>query len=230
MSDKFSYYDVIANIVPGLITLGLMIWLFGFFDITFAFNTSEILGVGLGLAVAYAIGHVLQALSSFLQPIYFYLWGGRPSDNLLSGRNSMLGGGRDQIVAQLKESFRINNKTDDEEYSEIFTRAMSLVSAEKIGRVEAFNASYAFHRALLTTAWILASVLTVIVITSALNLVSLPESNEPLLIITVLGWCAAIVEFFRARQRGYYYAKEVIYLSYHYLTIMGGCNGKSSSH
>lgn len=46
MNDKFSYYDVIANIVPGFILLGLLIWLFGVFGIYFSFNSSEILGVG----------------------------------------------------------------------------------------------------------------------------------------------------------------------------------------
>lgn len=230
MDENFSFYDVIANIVPGLLAVGLLIGLFDVFGVFFVFNFPEIFGVALGLAVAYASGNVLQALSSFLEPVYFILWGGKPSENLLSGRNRMLGSYRGEICARLKKSFEIESKDEAEENKEIFTRAMALVNAEKIGRAEAFNASYAFHRALLTTALIIATCLSVIVCLSVIDLVSLSENEQSMVIIMILAWAGGLVEFFRARQRGYYFAKEVIYLSYHHLTTSGGTNAKSSSH
>ena len=231
MNDKYSYYDFLANIIPGLLVLAVLIWLFNVLKISFEFETADILGVGIGLAVAYSFGHVIQAISSFLQPIYYYLWGGMPSDNLLSGKSNMLGEYRSQIVRQLKDGLGIeSSESATSEYKEVFSRAMAVVNSEKIGRVEAFNASYAFHRALLTSTWILSSVLTIILILAYLNGLSLNENGSAIAIVMILGWASVIIEFFRTRQRGYYFAKEVIYCAYYHLTKSGGRDVKSSSH
>ncbi len=231
MNDKYSYYDFLANIIPGLLVLSVLIWLFNVLKINFEFKTAEILGVGIGLAVAYSLGHVIQAISSFVQPIYYFLWGGIPSDNLLSGKSNMLGEYRGQIVKQLKDALDIgSSKEAGGDYKEVFSRAMAVVNSEKIGRVEAFNASYAFHRALLTSTWMLSSLLTIILILAYLNELSLNENGSAIAIVMILGWASATIEFFRTRQRGYYFAKEVIYCAYYHLTKSGGKDVKSTSH
>jgi len=84
LDKKFDYYDAIANLIPGTIAC------------LFIFYTLDLLGialpkidfgllatVGVGIAVAYIVGHLLQSLASSFEPLYYALWGGKPSVKLL---------------------------------------------------------------------------------------------------------------------------------------------------
>jgi uncharacterized membrane protein len=92
---------------------------------------------------------------------------------------------------------------------------MALCNRNSLGRVDSFNASYAFHRALLTTGLVTALVLVVSVVLSAFGISATASAIRPTLIyLTVLAVLLTAVEFVRARQRGEYFAVEVLDMAY----------------
>ena len=73
---KFNHYETLVNLVLGyLLLIVLMLGLGIDYDNKFTVPY---------LAGAYVIGYMLNALSSFLEPIYYWTIGGMPSNQLLT--------------------------------------------------------------------------------------------------------------------------------------------------
>jgi hypothetical protein len=98
---------------------------------------SGLVVVAAGVPLVYAVGQVVQAVSSIVQPVYYGLWGGRPSAVILEGRSTGLSGPRlDRIIGSLSAYFDARADTP-EEHDALFADAMALCNA---GRSAAFTA------------------------------------------------------------------------------------------
>ncbi len=222
VADKFDYYDAIAHLIPG--TIGCL----------FLFYTLELLGialpepnvgslgiVGIGIAVAYTVGHLLQALASSLEPFYYALWGGKPSVRLLISQSRQFSEEqRQRLIAELIRFFNVKEecpegrKAAQHFHQRLFERCMALCNRNKLGRVDTFNAIYGFHRVLLTT-FLLGFVTCVgIWFVQCWGGLDIPPTKVSLLKSWVfLTGMAAGIEIFRARKRAHYYAREVLWMT-----------------
>jgi hypothetical protein len=212
---KLTYYDVVAHVVPGTIVIGVLALMPQVFGFGVPWPKSELVVVAAGAPLAYAVGQVVQALSSMVQPIYYRLWGGMPSALLMEGRNKLLNGPRlSRIVTALSAHFNAPADTP-EARNALFADAMALCNAQGLGRVDSFNASYAFHRALLTTGWASSLALLVALVLEAAGITSTAHSFRAALVyLLVLALLFTVIEFVRARQRGEYFSIEVLNCAY----------------
>ena len=83
---SFTYWDLMSHLVPGILVLGAMALLGALFEMQWPFGTTTFAGIALGIAVAYTIGHVLQALGSMMGRFYYSTWGGKPAYRVFVGR------------------------------------------------------------------------------------------------------------------------------------------------
>lgn len=206
---------MVAHFVPGSLLLGVLALIPHELNLSLPWFNNDLLGLVAAFPAAYATGQVMQGISSLAEPIYYRLWGGRPSDRLMAGSYSRFAGERlARAQAQLLVYFHTADLSTPADRADLFQDAMALCNKENLGRVESFNAAYALHRALLTTgvvAAILLAVPTILVVVQ-----SGPSHASGLGYLLVLALGLSAVEFLRARQRGEYFSSEVLGMAYLY--------------
>ena len=215
MEDKLTYYDVVAHLVPGALVLGVLALVPRVLDFDVPWPASDFVSLAAAVPLAYATGQVVQALASMMQPLYYKLWGGMPSTRLLEGESNRLTDPRRTRITTTLSAHLDVPAASRQEREALFLDAVALCNREGASRVDSFNVSYAFHRALLTAGAISTLLLLVVLIAS---LAGWPAEAEgfrgSLVYFLVLGIVLTTIEFFRARQRGEYFALEVLNSAY----------------
>lgn len=188
---NFKYYDLMSSLVSGvLVAVSINI----IFDLEFDYDTLPL------MAVAYVIGYFINAISSLFEKFYYWTMGGMPSEILLTpvcgqaftGSKKVKFYEVNKVVELLKEELQDTNAS----LGKMFGRAMSYSNDDEKTRVPDFNAQYAFSRVILTTSLIL----------SALWLSHYYDEWWMwilVILVVVLSWR-------RCKERGYYYAREVL--------------------
>lgn len=183
---QFKAYDILSSLIPGfLILFGLFQFLGIHYDKDYIVPYT---------AAAFLLGYVINTISSWLEDFYFFTWGGKPSNNLLKGKDiwKVRFYAHLKTVDLLKSDCANSNPTNDE----LFSIAMRETNIKKDPRVEDFNAMYAFSRVLLTT---------VLIMTFLIGYHFYKDWRFYVVCIPII-----IIIWLRAKQRGYYYAKEVL--------------------
>ena len=181
---NFKPYDILSSLIPGFIMLLAYIPFLGF-----TYDKDYVVGY---TALAFGLGYLLNIISSLLEEFYFWTWGGRPSCSLLEGK------GMWKIslynYEKLKENLKTKTENPEPTNKELFSIAMRHVFAIKDSRMEDFSNSYAFSRTMLTCA----------ILSSIVILVNYFDDWRAYLslLVVVLFW-------YRAKQRGYYFSKEL---------------------
>lgn len=185
MNINLRIYDLLSSLIPGFLFLMLLL---------------EVLDLGYDkdLIVVYTIeafvlGYLINTVGSWLEDLYFFSWGGKPSNRLLDGKGiwKVKFYQHEKVKEMLmKESSR--SPSNDE----LFNIAMRYANGVKETRVDDFNSLYVFSRSLLT-----ATMLSIIVVI----LTNYSDTRYFLVLIFLL-----IIFWIRCKQRGYYYAKEVL--------------------
>ena len=138
-------YDVLSNLIPGLVVYAGLLKLFPEWDLSF-----EALPI---LGIAFVIGYFINVLSSLFESMYFFLWRAKPSRSLLLGKTFS--------KIQLAEWEQINNflqadfegtlpNDENQKLDALFNVAMRKVSNSKNARIADFNGHYALARSILT--------------------------------------------------------------------------------
>ncbi|WP_300702115.1 hypothetical protein [Bacteroides sp.] len=189
---KFSYYDTLANLILGYLLLFILMYIIGV-------EYNEKLTIPY-MAAGFVLGYFLNAISGLLEGFYYWTFGGMPSTKLLQHDETKGYAGIDRVrfyetkraVQLLKEECK--NQNADERH--IFGVAMRFAGALKDTRIPTFNEQYVFSRVMLTF----------VIISTVLIIVKFPccwityATTIPTLL---LAWN-------RCRERGYYFAKEVL--------------------
>ncbi len=85
MNDKFELYDILAVLIPGGIVLDLVSVTFPTVVTHFgAVTFPPAFAVICLVAVAAFLGHLIQAITSLVEPFIYWTWGGRPSERALN--------------------------------------------------------------------------------------------------------------------------------------------------
>jgi hypothetical protein len=188
---NFKYYDILAQIVVGYLILVVVIY-----ALDFTYDNAYSVPY---LAGAFVIGYFINTISSLLEGFYYWTIGGRPSDKLLqvnsqkgySGISKVRFYHTDKVVTMLKQDVDDNNANE----RKMFNHAMCYSNSDDKSRVPDFNAHYAFSRTMLTTMLII----TIILLFHFYN----KWETYLVFIPLALSWN-------RYRERGYYYAREVL--------------------
>lgn len=185
------YYDLLSTTIIGVIIVAVVNYLF--------FGNLEIEGV-VYLALGYLVGYFINALGSLLESLYYKTINGMPSDKLLTlveGQN-WTGCSRVKFYEAEKAIEALRNELNDLHASKrkMFGCAMRKVNGREDSRVPTFNAQYAWSCTILTTMLILDF------------LCAFRYYNDWLfwLIAVVL----LVISWNRFKERGYYYAREVL--------------------
>lgn len=208
MTDKFEIYDIIGVVVPGvLLACVLPLFFPGMVPLVSTVTFPEAFTVIALTALAVLAGHVVQAIASIVERPMYWSWGGRPSDRIFSD-------GLGDRYLPLDTAKRIKEKLLEicpgASDRSLFLYAMQRAECGG-GRTARFNALYAYHRAIL--------ILTAVVI--ALYLASFAGG-----LASTLGWkrntiilvslaVFFVLAWYRAKQRGFYYAREVLLKAEH---------------
>ena len=181
---NFKYYDILSFLVPGFIIYQLIsILIQGLPNI-------EIIP---SLAIAFIIGYFVNAVSSWMENILFFTFGGKPSVNLLKGKNIR----KVSFYEIEKVKILLKQETQDNaNENTLFSVAMRYANQSENERVQNFNAIYAFSRVLLLT-------LLVVFIILAFHF----YDNYLLYVIMIP---LILISWQRCKERSYYYAKEVL--------------------
>lgn len=184
-------YDILSMLIPGFVVLMAVLNFLGL-----EYNSDFIFGY---TAVAVVVGYLVNTLSSWMEDVYFWSWGGKPSSNLLQGND--IAKVRFHESAKAKRLLVAEGGGDGTNYDHLFEIAMRYSNSRKESRVRDFNANYAFSRAVLTTT--LAGTILLLIQHYA-------EWKYYAVLLPVL-----FVTWLRCKQRGYFYAREVLidYLS-----------------
>jgi hypothetical protein len=205
MQDKFDIYDVLGVLVPGVLIVCTVPLAFP--DIAKAIADAALPDgfafVGLTAASVFA-GYFVQALASLIEPILINTWGGRASERALSD------GLGDRYFAA-SDGARIRAKlvplaTPDAANQSLFYIAMQQAENSGSSRVARFNALYAYHRALIV---LTLSALALFIFSFWGGLASRLTWRQDISILVVLGLLLTLF-WYRAKQRGFYYVREVL--------------------
>jgi hypothetical protein len=222
MDAKFDYYDAVAHLIPGTFACLLLAYDLDLLGIEIPRVPVGSLGsAAIGIAIAYTVGHLLQSVASSLEPLYYRLWGGRPSIRLLESRSRHFSDRqRSDLITQLLSYFGTREKCPEDVkgardfHQRLFERCMTLCNRNSLGRVERFNAIYGFHRVLLTTFLLAFAACLTIWILQRFTILAIPATKLPFLSLLVVFTAIGVgLEIFRARKRCYHYAREVLWMT-----------------
>lgn len=195
---QFKYYDTLSTLISGIVLLFVL-------SLTTEWQVNDI-NVLVLTAIAYAIGYFLNTLSAMAEPAYYWVMGGMPSDKLLSPpksrccrkKRNYTGYGRVRFYEYDKAIQLLRKELDDSNANtrKMFGKAMSYSNSNNNTRVPDFNAQYGFSRVMLT----LGIVVAVIMMLQYYSL--------------WWAWVIAVLSLLllghRCKERGYYYAREVL--------------------
>lgn len=179
-------YDILSTLIPGFLILFV---LKEFFD--YKYDKDFIVGY---TVIAFFAGYFLNSLSGWLEPLFFWSWGGKPSSQLLAGKNDWkvkfyeTKKARELLVTEIGKS--------DAPNAQLFAVAMRNVHGIKDTRVDDFNGKYAFSRVVLTVA-LLSTIL--------LGIRYYDDWRFYAIAVPLV-----FASWVRCRERGFYFAREVL--------------------
>ena len=182
---NFKTYDILSSLVPGFLLLMVIL---GFFNLSF--DKDMIVPY---TAIAFLLGFLVNTISSWLEDIYFLTWKGKPSDCLLNGKD--IWKVKFYQSQKVKELLKTETTKSNPSNDELFSIAMRYAN-QKDSRVEDFNSTYAFSRSLLTS-----------VLIGGIFLLIRNHNDWKFYLIIMP---TIIIVWLRCKQRGYYYAREVL--------------------
>lgn len=189
---KIQSYDILAQVIPGYI-----VYTFFWYFLPDYIPELDVLP---SIGIAYFIGYFVNILSNLLERIYHRIWKGSPSDQLLNGQ--FMNRIRLEEWEEIKQSLERNISIENPSSYALFGLAKDTANNGENDRVRVFNDNYAFSRSLLTSMLII----SILVVVKFYYLWQVYPC-----IITLLILCNL-----RAKQRGFYYAKEILTTYWHY--------------
>lgn len=185
------YYDLLSTAIIGVVVVAIVNYFF--------LGNINIDGIAY-LAVGYMVGYFINAIGSLFEDIYYCTIGGKPSDMLLTPVEGRRWTGYSRVkfydVEKANELLKEELHNQDATVSHMFSCAMRKVNSFTDSRVPAFNAQYAWSRSLLTAVWIVDV------------LIGFRYYDQ--ILFWLIGPLLLIISWNRFKERGYYYAREVL--------------------
>lgn len=150
---KLSFYELTGIVIPGSVLLFGLVLLFPELRSIFASDSISVGGLGLFVLVAYAAGHLIAAIGNLVETVFWYFFGGMPSNWITFAGQNLIS---DQQIEQIAE--RISQRLDLRissikgmavgEWKPFFGQIYRDVLTNNPGRIETFNGNYGLNRGL----------------------------------------------------------------------------------
>lgn len=188
---NFKAYDILSSLVPGFIMLLSSLPFLGY-----EYDKDFIIGY---TVIAFGLGYLLNTLGSWMEPFYYWTWGGVPSSNLLDGKGIKKINVYNHLA--IKDSLKSKTQNKNACNRELFDIATRCAFTTKdTNRAGDFNNNFAFARTMLTCS----------ILSSTFIIISFNDNWRAYLTILIVA-----VFWYRAKQRAYYYAKEILQIYSH---------------
>jgi hypothetical protein len=188
---KLKYYDLLSNVIIGIVLIAAVkiIWF-----------KNQSLDVEIYIAGGYILGYIINAISSLMEPMLYWLIGGMPSDRLLTPEKGQDWTGIRKVkfyeahraIEKLKSELGKNNAST----SRMFACAMHHSVSNSESRVLDFNAQYAFSRAIFTCTLVL--------------FIFVSTQLYDIWYFWIIGLAVLLLTGNRFREKGFYFAREVL--------------------
>lgn len=222
---QLKLFDILSSVIPGALVLCCLFltsnaylldvhWIEA--KISIYKDVSTIL-TAVFIVASYLAGYVVHAIGSWIEPVLWKTWGGRPSKILFSDESPRLGLGSEKlaILSWLKSksndprlSTMENEQLKADDFRRFFQIAKNLAFANAGSnfkdRIEDFSNSYIFSRNILI----------------AFCIAFLCSATLVYYQILTLKWVLAslsisLIVWWRARDRAIYYSREILVAAYY---------------
>jgi len=151
---QFDFYEFTGILLPGAIVLAALVLLFPGWGLPTLIKDISVGGLGVFVVLAYAVGHIVQAVGNLVEAVWWKAWGGLPSDWLRTKPSRLLAA--QQISAlgnrlrerQGLEGFDITSAAATDWYAITRQIYADVASAGRSGRIDTFNGNYGLNRGL----------------------------------------------------------------------------------
>lgn len=205
MIDKFDIYDIVTSLLHGTLFLVASVVLFPkTISVVRPLEISEVVMSAMFISGAYFLGQAITSISSLLQPFLFWTWGGMPSKIVFGGRFPEKYLSAD-LIGLAKKALQ---KSSDVKLSDatLFNKAMGIARKAEGSLSERHNQMYAYNRATFCN---LIFILGLFILScfygrcKCLCCTQVIGIVIGLLLLLLLHW-------YRAKQRAFYYVREVL--------------------
>jgi len=161
---KFDFYEFAGILVPGTVTLTGISIIIARVGKLFASGSISVGGLGLFLILAYAAGHLVQALGNLIEWAWWKLCGGMPTDWVTKEKQELLapeqlGLLKEQVTLITKENVTLDGM-DRRAWYPIVRQIYAAVSAAgRTQRVDVFNGNYGLNRGIAASLSVVLAVL-----------------------------------------------------------------------
>jgi hypothetical protein len=219
---QFKIYDVLASLIPGTVVVGILLaaaLTLGYSDLVESLGKfKDFTGIltSIFLVASYLVGYVIHALGSWIEPVLWVSWGGRPSELLLNNkakRRGMVGTNRilDFLKVQSNEmGLAIDNEKllKGEDFRDLFQIAKIIAYTKADGnireRISEFNNSYIFSR----------NILIAMTIALAFLIVWFKHGLLPWWMLLVFA-VTYLILWIRCKDKALYYSREILVAAFH---------------
>lgn len=151
---QFDFYEFTGILLPGAIVLTALVLLFPGWGLPTLIKDISVGGLGVFVVLAYAAGHVVQAVGNLIEAVWWKAWGGLPSDWLRTKPSRLLAA--QQILALEKrlrerqglDGFDISSAAATDWYAITRQIYADVASAGRSVRIDTFNGNYGLNRGL----------------------------------------------------------------------------------
>lgn len=204
MIEKFEYYDILGIVIPGSLLLAWVQFCFpAVLGLVSASGFPEAFNVLVLIALTIFLGHLVQAIASNIEPLIYWTWGGRPSDQALEG--GLAGYLPEDSAARIRGILKEAVGGSPSDHS-LFLFAMQKAHSAEVGRASRFNSLYGYHRGLLALLPLAAGLLVAAMVWGQAASWICGQKAGSLILIAVL----LVLVWHRTKQRAFYYVREVL--------------------
>lgn len=213
MIEKLDLYDVLTALLHGVLFMTYCCTLFPSLQ-TSVQNIAlpESVLIVMFVATAYFIGQTLSVLSNMLERPLFLTWGGKPSDITLKRQKSSPYINRDTVVLALE---KLRQKYGDDTSTEaLFAAAMTIARSAEGSLSERHNRMYAYYRMTIANLILCSGVFAL----SCFRGIGVDMSIGTRCLLLGLLLVLIALHWFRAKQRAFYFVREVLLVAVRELT------------
>jgi hypothetical protein len=149
---SFDFYEFTGVLVPGAITLVAVLLIYPHMRTTLFSSDLTVGDLGLFVVLAYAAGHLTQAVGNGVEWLWWRAWGGMPNDWVRSQKHSLIADAQRQAL-QTRLSSKLGLQTSIDPamsagaWRSITRQIYAEVAAQsRAGRVDIFNGNYGLNR------------------------------------------------------------------------------------
>lgn len=198
---QLDFYEFAGILLPGAIVMVALVLLFPGWGLPVLIKDISFGGLGIFIVLAYAAGHLVQAVGNLIEVVWWKCWGGMPTNWLLIKPARLLAEHQISLLQeQLRKqlglaSFDIASSSRNDWHAITRQIYAAVAGAGRAGRVDTFNGNYGLNRGL-------AAGLLVV-----LALLPTQTSMDWRLVVCVL--VGAALALYRMHRFAHHYAREL---------------------